>query len=67
MVKIFRVKLLVLGIILLAIGCTDNSSETSMKELLGMLGYETVEEWAEAMSESLRNPYAEEVAVLSVK
>ena len=59
--------IIIISIIFLAIGCTDNSSETSMKELLGMLGYETVEEWAETMSESLRNPYAEEVAVLSVK
>ncbi len=61
----------IISIILLVIGCTDNSSEISDKELAERIGYESMEEYIESIKdkilESLLNPYAKEATLLSVK
>lgn len=69
--KIFKIRQLVLGVILLAIGCTDNSSEISDKELAETMGYESMEEYINSSSkkiaESILHPYTKEATLLSVK
>lgn len=64
--SIFGYKLI--SIILLAIGCTDNSAKLE-KELLEQMGYESAEEYIENMVESITNPKpsAKEVTLLSLK
>tara|TARA_B100001964_G_C13868053_1_gene437406 strand:- start:127 stop:516 length:390 start_codon:yes stop_codon:yes gene_type:complete len=65
--------IIIISIIFLAIGCTDNSTKEYdlEKSLAEKYGYESVEEYREFVKnrllESVFNPYANEVVLLSVK
>lgn len=60
--------IIIISIILLTIGCTDNSAKLE-KELLEQMGYESAEKYIENMVESITNPKpsAKEVTLLSLK